>query len=445
MMVTFTIPYVIFIIGVAYNIQQTLDATGISLVTPLAIDSSGYAMITAFDIQYGIGFLVFFLLIYLMLLFVFSMVAAYCVGRWKGLLAGVFIWCVPGTLSVLGYWPKIQFLPEIYNVWGAGYLGSAVGMTCLLIMGLITGWNLFIILTDIFSLQDRFRHFYDHVWYSMAIVAAVFFVADTGAGENQRHLQDDTQQFQQASTYLADQLRQYDRHCAQEKLNLASCAWAHRMRQELAEYATYNDKLILALVPKTTREIYIIYNRDADNNTAKKIREELDTYNQATCQNGPGSYDCVRTPSVYCLISDPPKNFYDYSHHQTIVANECIIPTLVLLQKRIASETKKVSASSEQKHIRWFFYFLLSVLAGGKVANATARWSKSGKNRAGLGDKRRIIGMTSAAWEFLIASSRQIFCILNRLFCRLLTQCAKLRTAIKRSVNGRPTEDRDET
>lgn len=441
MAITFTIPYVIFMIGVAYNIQQTLDAMGISLITPPMIDSNGHAMVTAFDFQYGIDFLLFFLLIYLALMFIFSLVAAYCIGRWKGFFIGFIIWCTPGVMSILGYWPKIQFLPEMYNIWGAGYLGGSVGMTCLLLMGLITGWIFLVILTDIFSLQDRFRHFYDHIWYSMAIIAAIFFVADTSSGENQRRLQDYTRQFQQASMYLSYQLKQYDQYCAQEKLYLASCSWAHRMRQELAEYGTYNAKLIIAVMPKTTSELYLIYNRYADDKTVKNIREEFDIYNKLKCQNKSSSYDCVATPTAYCIVNDPPKDFDDYSHRKIIVANECIIPTLVLLQKRIDNEIKKVNSSLEQKHIRWFFYFIFSILAGGKVANATARLSKSGKSKIGLGDEKQIIIMAKFTWRLLISIINFISYAFNASISLSSIAFTKMKITTQQLVKRRQTDE----
>ena len=62
----------------------------------------------------------------------------------------------------------------------------------LVLMGLLTGWSLVVILSDLLGFKDNFRHYYDHFWYSMAILTGIFFVTDSNISDVVRELQEAT-------------------------------------------------------------------------------------------------------------------------------------------------------------------------------------------------------------------------------------------------------------
>ena len=84
----------------------------------------------------------------------------------------------PGVFNVFGLFPDVNYIPHTSVLRGTGVLGSPWGLLPLLILSLLTGWSLVIILVDIIGLGEKFRHYYDHLWYAMAVLAGLFFVAE---------------------------------------------------------------------------------------------------------------------------------------------------------------------------------------------------------------------------------------------------------------------------
>jgi len=96
---------------------------------------------------------------------------------------------LPGVAVTLGLWPNIPYSPDTLVLRGTGMLGSPWGMFPLVLMGLLTGWSVVLILSDLLDFKDKFRHYYDHFWYSMAVLTGVFFVADSNISVAVRELQ----------------------------------------------------------------------------------------------------------------------------------------------------------------------------------------------------------------------------------------------------------------
>ena len=118
------------------------------------------------------------LLLYFLGLIVLISLAAYILGRIKGVFIAILFSASPGVFNVFGLFPKINYVADTFVIGGKGVLGSPWGLLPLLILGVITGWSWVIILVDIFDLGEKFRHYYDHVWYATAMLAGLFFVAE---------------------------------------------------------------------------------------------------------------------------------------------------------------------------------------------------------------------------------------------------------------------------
>ena len=86
----------------------------------------------------------------------------------------------------------------------------------LVFMGLLTGWSVVVILSDLLDFKDKFRHYYDHLWYSMAILTCLFFVADSNTSQVAQEFQQGNQLARQASAYLLQQVRDYDLQCQKD-------------------------------------------------------------------------------------------------------------------------------------------------------------------------------------------------------------------------------------
>lgn len=269
-------------------------------------------------------------------------------------------------------------------------------MAALAIIALLSGWITVVILTDMLNLQDRFRHAYDHLWYSMAILAGLFFVADAGNSHEVRDLQNTAKNVQQASSYLLGQVRGYVKYCESASIEQkASCIWANDIQQTLTDYTVYDEHLYWQLGPKSLSDLYSPIRGDMK--VASKIRSELRTFNQMQCpvstnRHTPPSNTCQRPPSIFCTGTE------DANHMiwTVAVSNECVIPTLVQLRSKMEKQVTNVESAARTSHARWVFYLFIAFLAGGKVANATAKFTKAQSGATGLGDERNVRRIFSA-------------------------------------------------
>jgi hypothetical protein len=182
-LVRFFEPYLGFLAGAAYNIQQTREG-----LNPDPIIFYAYAPGSNIEqgqpsLFEGVLFIFGVLLLYSLLLGGLIVIAAYILGRKRGSFIALLLLALPGILSMFGLWPYINYLPDSLVLRGTGMLGSAWGMFTLVFMGLLTGWSVVVILSDLRGFKDKFRHYYDHLWYAMAILTCLFFVADSNTSQ----------------------------------------------------------------------------------------------------------------------------------------------------------------------------------------------------------------------------------------------------------------------
>jgi hypothetical protein len=227
-------PYIQFLLGAAYNIEQTLEGlrpTPLTFIVGGADAKMGQSYsspLEAIMLPFGI------LLLYSFLLVGLIVVAAYILGRRIGGFTALLLLALPGTAAMFGLWPSINYSPDTFVIGGTGTLGSPWGMFPLVLIGLLTGWSLVVILSDLLGLKDNFRHYYDHFWYSMALHTGIFFVTDSNMSEAVLELQQANQEARQASAYLLQQVRTYDLQCQQDhSIGTVSCAWASDVQQML--------------------------------------------------------------------------------------------------------------------------------------------------------------------------------------------------------------------
>ncbi|WIE50659.1 hypothetical protein [Pseudomonas sp. GM17] len=386
MLIEFFSPYVRFFHGAAYSLHQTLDGLGLS--------STGFIEKTADGSLVG-GFApgqaVLPALAALILLSLCAipgvLFAGYILGRKKGLAFVALALLAPGFLSVSGVLPDFNLTPSKYNVGGTGSLGSAFGFMPLTVLGVIFGWCLTVILYDTFKLNDRFRHFYDHIWFLAAILTGIFFVADSGSHEDSQELAESSYTSRNASLYLLRQVREYDAYCLESGLtNLASCRWASRVQQQLNDYAAYHHKSYKEFGPHTSRDIYVPTWGHISDEDIIQIRKEIQSYNNKRCpveqlregvsRSTAASGFCQQVPAAYCAaFPDPPTGLVDkYIISKTVaLASECIVPSLVVFRAQQEKLISTIGNNETDKHYRWLFFIIFSTVVGGKIANSTTR------------------------------------------------------------------------
>lgn len=165
-----------------------------------------------------------------------------------------------------------------------------------------------------------------------------------------------------------------------------SCTWASDVQQTLTEY-TYSDPVVFVeFGPKETSDIYFPFSSGANSKDALKIREEIKVYNELKCpvrqlsatarQQSKSSTICERAPANFCQsFPESPKGLVDelIAIRTVALASECIVPALVRsrsIQEKLAF---KVKSDSRSRHLRWLYFLVFSLVAGGKIANASTK------------------------------------------------------------------------
>lgn len=386
MLTEFFTPYFRFFHGAAYNLHQTLDGLGISSSGFIERAADG-GLVSGFAPGQAVLPVLGALILLACCTLPGVLLAGYILGRKKGLALITLALVAPGILNILGLLPAFSLTPSKYNVGGTGSLGSAFGFMPITLFAVIIGWCLTVIIYDTFKLNDRFRHYYDHAWFLAAILAGIFFVADSGSYEDAQDLAESSYTTRNASLYLLSQVREYDAYCLESELaGMASCRWASRVQQQLNDYATSHYKIYKEFGPHSSREVYAPSWGSISDDEIVKIRQEIQNYNNELCpveqlnktasSNTASSGVCQRVPAVYCAaFPDEPAGIVDkYIVSNTVaLASECIVPSLAVFRSQQEKQIAAVGYNERAKHYRWLFFIVFAVVVGGKIANSTTR------------------------------------------------------------------------
>lgn len=378
MFMKFFEPYFFFLLGAAYNIQQSLEGLGLSSSNFLIRDESGAVISSYFSTQEAAMAPLGLLLLYSILLLLALLLSGYVIGRKKGALVVILVAILPGILNMLDMWPVIQYIPHSFSLGGTGELGSVWGFIPITFLGLSTGWTLVVLATDVFNLKSKFRNFYDHLWYLSAILAGLFFVVDDGSTKLNQKLAEAYDDRQHASLYLLSQLKEYDAYCAaNELMDTYGCVWASRFQQKLNEYATSYSVVFAQFGPESIEELFHYGNEPAED-WIVNVRTQIKAYNEEQCPVGASQYSkhCQMIPAKFCtqfpFDSDGLIDQYQSVRLQAL-SSECILPTLISFKKREAELVDRLREAAMAKHYRWFYFVLFAVFVGGKIATSTTK------------------------------------------------------------------------
>jgi len=398
----FFFPYIAFLYGAAYSIQQILEGVGLASSNFLERNEKGLIVGSYWSPAEAVTPILGLLLLYSIILFLALLAAGFVIARWRGVALVFALLAVPGLLNVAGLWPQINYLPDSFYI-GGGSLGSSLGFVPLLILSLLTGWCTTVIVYDSLNLTDRFRGYYDHLWYATALLAGVFFVADSVGSRHASNLAEENRISRAASLYLLNQVRSYEQFCKTQGLaETSSCIWASDVQQTLNEYAAYGVDTFHQFGPAESAEIYAGIRRSVPEKEIIQIRKEIERYNRTVCpveelgdgvrQHARPSGVCQRTPSAFCrAFPDGPEGLVDkYMIARSVaLASECIIPTLVASKAKQEDLTEAIASKQKERYQRWWLFIALAAVVGGKVANSTTKVAKLDQRDSA--DRRRLI------------------------------------------------------
>jgi hypothetical protein len=251
----------------------------------------------------------------------------------------------------------------------------------------ITGWAVMVLIYDNLNLTERFRQIYDHFWFPLALVAAVFFVADNGANEDAALLKEATASIQDASAFLLSQIRRYNDYCKANGLdNLKSCQWSSDSQWTFTHIKEGEASYFIEFAPDESKGFYAANKRTISDEDVIAIRKEINDYNQRLCpvkhfsnvisRSSPLSSTCEYVPRGYCSANpDGPPGLVDknISSHTVALASECIVPWLAGAKPSLKQLSALLIRHDKAKNHRWLYFLAVAVAVGAKVALATTK------------------------------------------------------------------------
>ena len=384
---SFVHPYVKFLHGATYNLHQILEGLGVVSSTFTGRNDVGQIIGTYWSPDQAMVITLGYLIMLSLLLIPLLAAAAFTVSKKRGVFIFFTLLFLPGVLNCLGLFPVINYLPIRYTINGVGKLGSEVGLIPLLMLCAITGWAVMVLIYDNLNLTERFRQIYDHFWFPLALVAAVFFVADNGANEDAALLKEATASIQDTSAFLLSQIRRYDDYCKANGLDsLKSCQWSSDSQWTFTHIKEGEASYFIGYAPDESKGFYAANRRTISDEDVIAIREEINDYNQRLCpvkyfSNGmssssPLSSTCEYVPLGYCSDKpDAPPGLVDknISSHTVALASECLIPWLASAKPSLKQLSALVSQHEKAKNHRWLYFLAVAVAVGAKVALATTK------------------------------------------------------------------------
>lgn len=380
-------PYTTFLHGAAYNLHQILEGLDVVSSSFTERDAAGNIIGGYWSPDQAMVITLGYLVMLSLLVIPLLAAAAYTVSKKQGLLTFSALLFLPGVLNCLGLFPMINYLPTRYTIHGVGNLGSEIGLIPLLMLCAITGWGIMVLAYDNLNLTERFRQIYDHFWFPLALVAAVFFVADNGASEDNAMLKGTTAGIQKASGYLLSQIRRYDDYCKANGLNdLKSCQWSRYSQWTFTNIKEGEASYFIEFAPGDSRGFYSASRWALSDEDVIAIRKEIAEYNQKLCpvkylsrdlsQSSPLSTTCEYVPHHFCSVKpDGPQGVVNdgIGSHTVALASECIIPRLAAAKPDLKQLSALVDQHDQAKNHRWLYFLAVAVAIGAKVALATTK------------------------------------------------------------------------
>lgn len=439
-MILFFYPYIMLCYSAGYALLQTLDGMGVISTNFVETNAQG-ALLSSYwspnkvAVILGGGFLELFILL---LPFVF--LSSWILARKKGLIISFVLIIIPGLLSLFHLLPSIQWLPLTYAIGGTGVTGNAAGLASLSFIGLLCGWIIAVIISDIFSTGEKFRQWTDIFLILTAVGNGIFWVSDREVAVGKTAYEETITDINDAAKYLLVQVKDYSRMCDNNRLyEMSSCQWASYIQETLENIAGTKSSVIEYIMPENIDTFYKIPEYYSNQVSPEKIRQEFQDYNKKLCPNKalsktitllpPPSRWCQTPPPAYCNAIQEGK-FKTGMSDRFAVANECVITSLLMYRQVLLKKQARLSLSKNAPHYRWMWFIAMSVFIGGKIANVMTKIGNV-DNRV-TSEKHRIKFIILTVFRFIKSILIKCVTLSRKIFFSIVNIIKKLRAERKK-------------
>ncbi|QXO72579.1 hypothetical protein [Morganella morganii] len=382
-MILFFYPYIMLCYSAGYALLQTLDGMGLISTNFIEMSTEGVLLSSYWSpnkiaVVLGDSIFGFFIL-----LLPFIFLSSWILARKKGLIISFVLLITPGLLSLCHLLPAIQWLPLTYAIEGTGVTGNAAGLASLSFIGLLCGWILAIIISDVFATGEKFRQWTDIFLLLTAVGNGIFWVSDREVAGDKTAYKETITDINDAAKYLLVQVKNYSRMCDNSGLyEMSSCQWASYIQETLENIASTKSSVIEYVMPENLDTFYRIPEYYGNHVSPDKIRQEFQNYNKKLCPNRTLSKAITQLPSPSRWCQTPPPaycNAIQEGKYKTgmsdrfAVANECVTTSLLRYRQVLLKEQARLSLSKNAPHYRWMWFIAMSFLIGGKIANVMTK------------------------------------------------------------------------
>lgn len=387
---TFFTPYFQLSNVAAWGISQNLEGLGLfKYINDQLIEINGTTQfILNLDPANGVAIVTLALTIILAITFLLNIRACFYLGVKAGIV-GTLIWVMPGMLALCGVLVDIRaFGPDVFR-FNAGFPGGVECAAANLLIFLVLGWSV-VMLVGVHWKRDRFKNVYDHIWYPLGLVAALYFVVDASTAFYRIDIEDVRQRKVQALDLYSESTKNLVLACSENdavrKSGKKLCIFANHLKSEIYTDLNFTKNKKMS-APSWVDKL----ENDSD------LTREIQYLNDWACNSINLAARCIKfSDNVLVNAADSGKDFL-------------FPPTryAAALGKYYSSGVRtdeKVDEIERGRNIRFFTFMAVAFLAGGKVANAS---------RALL--TKDIV--QSKAWSAIVV--KFIFNFIKRVFAKL--------------------------
>lgn len=354
----FFMPYVNLCLQAAWGVAQNLEGLGFFgyLNTAPMIENSMVFYPTNFNPAQGVGIIAAIISCVFFIVFLLNIRACFYLNKWFGVISLV-LWFLPGILSVVGWMPEYQNMgPDVFR-FGKGFPGSTVSGAANLFICLLGGWSIIMLFSTLWK-KNSFKNAYDHVWYTVGLSAALYFVVDTGLPSYKDDLSNADNHMVQTLQFFYSAEERIQTLCLQpEVIELSSslCKIAPELKSTTLDYLELN-KILRAKIEPPDWTVRLPQ--------SQVLADQINVLNNWACVQGQALSQCQKIPigtaismkDLDTLVVFPPPSYAEkiQSLHESMKKTDLYVQDI------------------EKAHnLRYFLFLLLAFLAGGKLANSS--------------------------------------------------------------------------
>ncbi|WP_439671123.1 hypothetical protein AEMCBJ_00135 [Cupriavidus necator] len=292
----------------------------------------------------------------LVVVFLLNIRACFYLNKWVGG-TGLILWLLPGLLSMFGYTPDIRGMgPDVFR-FGEGFPGSMESAAANLLMCLVGGWSFILLISSRWK-KNTFKNAYDHIWYTLGLIAALYFVVDAGLSSYKKDLADTDDRMVRTLQLFRTAEERLEVLCVLPEtaaLSPALCALAPELKGGVLSYLDMKDNLRAKVGPSGWAA------KLASNPV---LERQISALNNWACARDQLPAQCQKIPIDTALSSqdvDTPVAFPPPDYAAAIQQ----------FHASMKKSDRRIHDIERGHNLRYFGFLIVAFLAGGKLANAS--------------------------------------------------------------------------